>query len=118
MQFASPEPTLVPKATQHAQPESRIPTPTPAPAPAPTEPKAKHLHIPPVRPERPQSQTSLSSINALPQRLEWSDPALEAQIVRSGDERNARREFCILLALVFILGMIFLIVWLSISHAG
>ena len=113
VQFGSPEPTLVPRGPQHAQPESRVQTQ----APIATQPKAEQLPSPPVRPERPQSQESRSSINALPQRPEWSDPAVEAQIVRSGDERKARRDLCILLALVFMLGMIFLIVWLSVSHA-
>lgn len=94
--FRSSEPNLVPEAPL----------------------KAEHLPIPPVRPERPQSQTSHSSINALPQRLEWSDLALEAQIARISNESKARRDFYILLALVFALGMIFLIVWLSVSNAG
>ena len=114
MDFRSLEPTPVPSATQHAQPEPRGPTPVPVL----TQPKAEHLPILPVRPERTQNQTSHSSINALPQRPEWSDPALEAQIVRSSNERKARRDFYILLALVFTLGMIFLIVWLSVSNAG
>ena len=112
--FRSPESTPVPGASQHTQPEPRGPTPVPVL----TQPKAEHLPISPVRPEHPQSQTSHSSVNVLPQRPEWSDPALEAQIVRSSDERKARRDFYILLALVFTLGMIFLIVWLSVSNAG
>ncbi|KAK0507016.1 hypothetical protein JMJ35_010474 [Cladonia borealis] len=120
VQFRSSETTPILKATHHAQPESRVPTPTPAPVPdpAPTEPEAENLPIPPVRPERPQSQICHSSVNALPQRPEWSDPALEAQIARKDNERKAQRELYILMALVLVLGMIFLIVWLSVSHAG
>ena len=116
VQFKSPEQTPILRATHHAQPESRVPTP--APTPAPTEPKVENLPIPPVRPERPRSQASHPSINALPQRPEWSDPALEAQIARKGNEHKAQRELYILMALVLVMGMIFLIVWLSISHAG
>ena len=112
--FRSSEPTPVPGAPQHAQPEPRRPTPVPVL----TQPKAKHLPIPPIRPERPESQISHSSINVLPQRPEWSDPALEARITRNSNEHKARREFYIMLALLFVLGMIFLIVWLSVSYAG
>ena len=120
VQFKSPEQSPILRATHHAQPENRVPTPTPVPAPDPalTEPKAENLSIPPVRSERPQSQISHSSVTALPQRSEWSDPDLEAQIARKGNERKAQRDLYILMALVLVLGMIFLIVWLSISHAG
>ena len=112
--FSSSEPTLVPETPQQAQPEPRGPTPVPVL----TQLKTEHLPIPPVRPERPQSQTSHSSIDALPQRPEWSNPALEAQIARISHESKARRDFYVLLALVFALGMIFLIVWLPVSNAG
>ena len=118
VQFKSPEQSPVLKATHHAQPESRVPTQTPVPDTAPTEPEAETLPIPPMRPERPLSQISHSSVNALPRRLEWSDPVLETQTARKGNERRAQRELYILMALVLVLGMIFLIVWLSVSHAG
>lgn len=112
--FRSIEPTAVPGAPQHAQPEPRGTTPVPVL----TQPKTEHLTVPPIPPERPQTQSSHSSIDVLPQRSEWLDSALEAQIARISNESKARREFYILLALVFALGMIFLIVWLSISNAG
>ena len=112
--FRSFEPTLVPEAPQHAQIEPRGPTLVPVS----TQLKTEHLPIPPVRPERPQSKTSHSSIIALPQRPEWSNPALEAQIARISNESKARRDLYVVLALVFALGMIFLIVWLSVSNAG
>ena len=117
-ELTSPERTSILRAAHHTQPECRAPTATPAPAPAPTEPEAETLPIPPLRPERPQSRVSHPSINALPQRPEWSDPALEARIARNGNERKAQRELYILMALVFVLGIIFLIVWLQVSHAG
>ena len=113
VQVKSPESTPVQRATQCAQAESHVPTS----APVPTQPKAEHIPIPLVQPERPQTQTSHSSVNVLPQRREWSDPALEAQIARKVNEHEAQRELYILIALVFVLGMIFLIVWLSVSHA-
>ena len=113
VQVKSPESTPVQRATQRAQAESHVPIP----APVPTQPKAEHLPIPSVRPERPQTQTSHSSVNVLPQRPKWSEPSLEAQIDRIANEGKARRELYILMALVFVLGMIFLIVWLAVSHA-
>ena len=113
VQFKSPESTPVQRATQRAQAESHVANP----APVPFQAKAEHLPISPVHPERPQTEISHSSVNVLPQRSEWSDPALEAQIARKVNEHKARRELHILMALVFVLGMIFLIVWLSVSHA-
>ena len=52
VQFGSPEPNLDPRATQHAQPESRVPPPPPRP----NKPKPEHPPKPAVQPPRPQSQ--------------------------------------------------------------
>ena len=112
--FRSSGPTLVLGAPQHAQPEPRGTTPVPVL----TQPKTERLAVPPVRPERPETQSSHSSINVLPQHPDGPDSALEAQIARISNESEARRDFYILLALVFALGIIFLIVWLSVSNAG
>ena len=112
--FRSSETTPVPGAPQQSQPEARRTTPVRIL----TQPMTERLAVPPVRPERPEIQSSHSSINVLPQRPEWSDSALEAQIARFSNESKARRDFYILLAIVFVLGIIFLIVWLSVSNAG
>ena len=112
--FGSTEPAPVPGGPQHTQPEPCGTTPVPVLA----QPKNEHLAVPLVRPERPQAQSSHSSVNVLPQRPEWSDSALEAKIARFSNESKARRDFYILLAIVFVLGIIFLIVWLSVSNAG
>ena len=112
--FRSSEPTLVLGAPQRAQPEPRGTTPVPVL----TQPKTERLTVPPVRPERSETQSSHSSINVLHQRPEWSDSALEAQIARISNESEARRDFYILVALVLALGIILLIVWLSVSNTG
>ena len=82
----------------------------PPPAPVPSRSKRDKL-------ARQYSQKSHSSINALPQRPEWSNPAVESQVA-SRSERLKLLDWHYLVGILGLLGLIFLVTWLSVSLTG